>query len=94
MSSGLGSSSTFFNTVSYSDYITALHADATTSNDATALAHLPISATNPVNGGTTINVKTANLRAIGIIVCRTAISDRHCRTVVGGRATVGNWPSA
>jgi hypothetical protein len=68
MNSGLGSSSTFFANVPYLTYITALHADAKSSDDATALAQLPIAATNPVNGGAFINVKTANLRAVGINV--------------------------
>ena len=63
---GLGGSSTFFQNVSYSTYLTALKADATTSNDAIANSLLPNSATNPVNGTSTINVKTANLRAVGI----------------------------
>jgi PEP-CTERM motif-containing protein len=65
---GLGGSSTFFANVSYSAYLSALTADATTSNDATALAHLPTGPNNPVNGSSTINVKTANLRAVGINV--------------------------
>jgi hypothetical protein len=63
---GLGQSSTFFANVSYATYLAALTADAKTSNDAVALAHLPLSSTNPVNGSSTINVKTANLRAVGI----------------------------
>jgi hypothetical protein len=52
--------------VSYSTYVTTLKADATTSDDAIANSLLPNSATNPVNGTSTINVKTANLRAVGI----------------------------
>ena len=63
---GLGGSSTFFANVPYSTYLAALKADATTSNDAIANSLLPNSATNPVNGASTINVKTANLRAVGI----------------------------
>jgi hypothetical protein len=65
---GLGSSSTYFATGSYSAYLAALQADAKTSDDATALAHLPPGPNNPVNGSTLINVKTANLRAVGINV--------------------------
>src|SRR5215469_8865420 len=64
---GLGASSTYIGTVPYLTYITDLHAassgDAT---DTTALAGLPITATNPVNGGTTITAKLANLNAVGI----------------------------
>jgi hypothetical protein len=66
MNSGLGQSSTAFAVVPYSDYLAALQADATSSNDATALAHLPAGPNNPVNGSPLINVKTANLRAVGI----------------------------
>ena len=65
---GLGSSSTFFGTVSYATFLAALKGDAKTSDDATAMGLLPNVATNPVNGATTINVKTANLRAVGIAV--------------------------
>jgi hypothetical protein len=66
MNSGLGQSTTGFYNVSYLSFITALHADATTANDATALALLPIQATNPVTGTGTIDVKSANLRAVGL----------------------------
>ena len=65
---GLGSSSTFFGTVSYATFLAALKGDAKTSDDATAVGLLPNVATNPVNGATTINVKTANFRAVGINV--------------------------
>jgi hypothetical protein len=65
MTSGLGQSNTTLYTVSYSTFIAALHADAKTADDATANAHLPTSATNPVNGTSSINVKTANLKALG-----------------------------
>jgi len=65
---GLGSSSTFFGTTSYASFLAALKGDAKTSDDATAVGLLPNVATNPVNGATTINVKTANLRAVGIML--------------------------
>lgn len=65
-SSGLGSSSTSFENVAYSVYLAALTADATSANDATALAHLGPGPANPVNGDPSINVKTANLRAVGL----------------------------
>jgi hypothetical protein len=64
---GLGSSSTFFATGPYAAFLAALKADAKTSDDATAVGLLPNVANNPVNGATTINVKTANLRAVGIM---------------------------
>jgi hypothetical protein len=66
--SGLGSSSTFVGNVSYSTYLTALTADAKTSNDATALAHLGAGPNNPVTGDPTIDVTTANLKALGFSV--------------------------
>jgi hypothetical protein len=68
MSSGLGQSSTYFATVPYSQYRNALAADAATGNDATAMSLLPSSNADPVDGLTTIAVKTANLRAVGINV--------------------------
>jgi hypothetical protein len=66
MATGLGESSTYFATVPYSTFLAALKADATTPDDATAIALLSSVSTNPVNGSTRINVKTANLRALGI----------------------------
>jgi hypothetical protein len=66
MTSGLGQSSTFFATGPYATYFAALQADAKSSNDATALAHLPGGLNNPVTGSPFISVKTANLRAVGI----------------------------
>src|SRR5262249_21762702 len=44
----------------------ALTADSKTTNDIVALAHLPASSLNPVTGSSSISVKTANLRAIGL----------------------------
>jgi hypothetical protein len=66
MTTGLGESSTFFANVGYATYLAALIADAKTTNDATALAHLPPGLNNPVNSNLTIDVKTANLRAVGM----------------------------
>jgi hypothetical protein len=68
MTSGLGQDTTSFSNVAYSAYLAALSADAKTSNDTTALAHLPAGPNNPVNGDANINVTTANLRAVGINV--------------------------
>jgi hypothetical protein len=50
MASGLGLSSTFFTSVSYSSYLAALTTHASGANDATALAKLPGGAYDPVNG--------------------------------------------
>jgi len=66
MTSGLGQSTTGFVNLSYSTYLAALKADASTANDAIANSFLANSAANPVNGATTINVKTANGRAVGL----------------------------
>jgi hypothetical protein len=63
---GLGSSSTFFGRLSYATFLAALKSDAKTSDDTTAVGLLPNAATNPVNANTMINVKTANLRAVGL----------------------------
>jgi hypothetical protein len=68
MSSGLGQSSTFFSTITYSQYLAALQAHAQSANDATALATLPAGPNNPVNGDPNVDVTTANLRALGINV--------------------------
>jgi len=67
MNTGLGQSSTFFGNVSYSSFLTQLNSVSSSANDATALSVLNPegSAVNPVNGNTNINVKTANLRAVG-----------------------------
>jgi hypothetical protein len=71
MSGGLGMSNTSFENVDYSTFCSALKTDGNSANDASANASLgscgsPGTATNPVNGSTTINVKTANLRAVGL----------------------------
>jgi hypothetical protein len=71
---GLGEQGFYYYDILYSEFITSLHQDATTTNDIYALAHLPyglsntvpISLKNPVNGSETIRVHTANLKAIGI----------------------------
>jgi hypothetical protein len=66
MTSGLGQSNTWLFFRPYSTFLAALKADAMTSDDFTAIALLPNLSTNPVNGNSTILVKTANLRAVGI----------------------------
>jgi hypothetical protein len=63
---GLGSSSTYFANVTYASFLAALKADAKGNDDATAVSFLPNVSGNPVNGNVMINVKTANLRAVGI----------------------------
>jgi hypothetical protein len=65
MNSGLGASSTYVGIVPYTSFLTALTADAKTSNDAIALASLPAGPNNPANGNANMSVTTANLRALG-----------------------------
>lgn len=66
MGSGLGQSDTFETTLTYAQYRVALLADATSANDAIALANTAGGVTNPVNGGASITLKTANARAVGL----------------------------
>jgi hypothetical protein len=68
VNTGLGSSSTYFANILYTPYRAALAADAKTSNDAIALAGLPVGPNNPANGNASMSVMTANLRALGINV--------------------------
>jgi hypothetical protein len=63
--SGLGQSSSFFVSRSYSTFHSHLSSHATTFDDAVALAHLPGGTTNPVNGNVDVDLTTANARAIG-----------------------------
>jgi len=65
MSGGLGQSSTFIGPLSYSSYYNALLADSKTTNDVIALAHLPGGSINPADGTSSIQVTTANQRALG-----------------------------
>ncbi len=66
MTTGLGQSNTTLYKVSYQSFINALTAaNSADATDTTALAHLPNGANNPVTGSTRINVKTAELRALG-----------------------------
>lgn len=66
MATGLGHSSTYINNISYTTLLTALNADAKTTNDAVALAHLPAGPNNPVNANSSVTLTTANLRALGL----------------------------
>jgi hypothetical protein len=69
MGSGLGQSSTFFSTITYNQYLAALQSHSSgDAVDTSALASLPAGPNNPVNGGTQVDVTTANLRALGFNV--------------------------
>ncbi|HEV3199582.1 MAG TPA: NF038122 family metalloprotease, partial [Bryobacteraceae bacterium] len=69
MNSGLGQSNTTLYKLSYQSFYDSFKTVATTSGQAdqlTALANLPNSTNNPVTGSTFINIKTADIRALGI----------------------------
>ena len=66
MSDGLGESGWEYYSIPYSQFLTALQSDATTTNDAIALAHLAPGPNNPVTGDANIFVHSANLRALGL----------------------------
>ena len=63
MTSGLGQSNWFFNSVSYVDLRNALISSATTTNDAIAYSHLPNQTNEAVQGNPNVRIKTANMRA-------------------------------
>ncbi len=52
----------------YSAFRDALVSHASSVADTTALAHIPIQATNPVNGNATVNVQLPAARALGVNV--------------------------
>ena len=66
MSTGLGQSIFFIFTVPYTSYRTALQANATSADDATALANTPSGSTNPINGSANVVVKSPSGRAVGL----------------------------
>src|SRR2546423_850592 len=66
MNTGLGMSQFSFFFIPYNSYRAALVSHATTANDATALAHLPNQAGNPINNGV-VDVGFTNARALGLV---------------------------
>jgi hypothetical protein len=66
MTTGLGSSLFVIYNVPYSSYRTALGAAATSPDDATALSNTATGSANPINANTSIAVKSANGRALGL----------------------------
>ena len=64
MGTGLGQSSWFYNTVSYSAYRAALVSHATSAADTTALASLP--ATDPLTASGNVRIQDANNWALGL----------------------------
>ena len=69
---GLGESSTSYQSDTYTDFLSKLTADATTASDTTALAHLPAGPNNPVNGNVNIQTTLADAKALGIFVSGTS----------------------
>lgn len=66
---GLGSSSTGFVGVTYSNFRSALVTDSSTVDDALALSHLPTQTNDPVtNSQTTVFISRANAKALGFSV--------------------------
>ena len=84
--SGLGQSQTYVGVTSYSSYRTLLAADATSSDDATALASLPLTA----SGGITPNVtmKLATARAVGFNAPAGPSSSLFCNAIPGLPANI------
>ncbi len=68
MNGGLGYNSSYSQNETYSSYIAALTSHASTSDDATALAHLPGGPANPVNGNANVNLALPLARALGYSV--------------------------
>jgi hypothetical protein len=62
---GLGQSSTYVNTVTYSAFRAGLVANASSAADMTALGLLPSSSSNPVNGSSFVTASLPLLRALG-----------------------------
>jgi len=65
MPGGVGANSTYYRDVPYSSYRAALVTHATSSDDATALAHLSVAANNPVNGNPNMSLSLPLARALG-----------------------------
>ena len=72
MTSGLGQSSTAFGNVSYATFCGDLHATSSGASDAIAYGGggslASCGANNPITNDSTINVSTANARAVGIFL--------------------------
>jgi hypothetical protein len=66
LTSGLGTSSFNNYVVAYPTYLNALKATKTSPSDTTALAGLPATTTNPVNATSSVLVKSALAKALGL----------------------------
>lgn len=91
MGSGLGQSASYFSSVQYSSYVSALTSTASgDATDTTALAHIPVQTNNPITHDANIDVKSANLAAVGMIgpnVNGGTISLNSGATTAGGCAS-------
>ena len=65
MDSGLGQSSTYVTSVTYTQYRNALISHASSANDASALLSVPVGPNNPVNGTASVDSSLPLLRALG-----------------------------
>ncbi|MDP9171925.1 MAG: NF038122 family metalloprotease [Acidobacteriota bacterium] len=72
---GLGQSVFPLYTASYNSFRNGLAAGGTSTDDATALAHLATGANNPVTGTPTILIKSANAKALGFSPISDGVSD-------------------
>jgi hypothetical protein len=68
---GLGQSSYSLNSYTYSQIVNALNADATTADDSTAIANLPVS--DPIGGAHTYYMTTAEAKALGLLGASNAL---------------------
>ena len=68
MGGGLGQSSTYIGSTTYSSFYNALVADSKTTNDTVALANVPGGSINPIDSSSTMGMSTANFRALGFNV--------------------------
>ena len=90
---GLGQTAFGLYTVPYSSFRSALAADATTVNDAIALASTPLNGgNNPVDGGASIYMKSANARALGFSVTDVTFSVGACNGYTGDACIGLNLP--
>lgn len=81
---GLGASSFNVYTFAYSTFYTAIQADATTADDATAMARLALDGTganNPINGTSSVMMKAATAHALGLSCFSQGCADNEGGTI-------------
>ena len=82
VSTGLASSQSSVQNVSYASFLSHLNSDATTAADATALAHLPTQANNPVDGDANMTLTESNLRALNFFAPGNATATVYLNTSI------------